>query len=235
MTAILFDMDDTLYDQLVPFQQAFDTLFPDTKLPLNKVFPVYRMYSDQVFPQVQAKQMTETDMYIYRVTKALADFDLSVTPEQALAFQEAYITALSQIQMTTDAAIALDMCHTHGIQTALITNGPGAYQRRKIQQLQLEKWFPENRWFISGEVGYAKPDPRIFQHAASQLSLIPERTYYVGDSYTNDVIGAKKVGWHTVFINRHNTDLTTKDILPDYEVNAHQTLQSVISNILGHK
>ena len=29
MTAIFFDMDDTLYDQIEPFKKAYDTLFGD--------------------------------------------------------------------------------------------------------------------------------------------------------------------------------------------------------------
>jgi FMN phosphatase YigB (HAD superfamily) len=43
-------------------------------------------------------------------------------------------------------------------------------------------------------VGYAKPDPLIFGDAIAALNLAPERVAYVGDSYVNDVGGARAAG-----------------------------------------
>ena len=43
-------------------------------------------------------------------------------------------------------------------------------------------------------VGYAKPDPLIFGDAIAALNLPPERVAYVGDSYVNDVGGARAAG-----------------------------------------
>jgi len=43
-------------------------------------------------------------------------------------------------------------------------------------------------------VGYAKPDPLIFSDAIAALNLPPERVAYVGDSYVNDVGGARAAG-----------------------------------------
>ena len=43
-------------------------------------------------------------------------------------------------------------------------------------------------------IGYAKPDPRIFSDAIAALDLPPERIAYVGDSYVNDVGGARAAG-----------------------------------------
>lgn len=43
-------------------------------------------------------------------------------------------------------------------------------------------------------IGYAKPDPRIFGEAIAALGLPPERVAYVGDSFVNDVGGARAAG-----------------------------------------
>ncbi len=48
--------------------------------------------------------------------------------------------------------------------------------------------------------GKIKPDPSIFQAALSELGVNPEEAIYVGDSYTADMVGAKKVGMWTAWM-----------------------------------
>ena len=43
-------------------------------------------------------------------------------------------------------------------------------------------------------IGFAKPDPRIFRDAIAELNLPTDRVAYVGDSFGNDVGGAKAAG-----------------------------------------
>jgi FMN phosphatase YigB (HAD superfamily) len=43
-------------------------------------------------------------------------------------------------------------------------------------------------------IGYAKPDPRIFADAIAALDVEPSRIAYVGDSFVNDVGGARNAG-----------------------------------------
>lgn len=48
--------------------------------------------------------------------------------------------------------------------------------------------------------GKIKPDPSIFQAALSELGVNPEEAIYVGDSYTADMVGAKRVGMWTAWM-----------------------------------
>jgi len=50
----------------------------------------------------------------------------------------------------------------------------------------------------SGDVGYAKPDARMFQVTADALDLTPERIVHVGDSVHYDVEGATEAGMQAV-------------------------------------
>ncbi len=54
---------------------------------------------------------------------------------------------------------------------------------------------------ISGEVGFKKPDPRIFSIALEELGLRPERVVYVGDAL-EDVRGATLAGIVPVRLDR---------------------------------
>lgn len=54
----------------------------------------------------------------------------------------------------------------------------------------------------SNEIGIEKPDPHIFYHALMRMGVRPERTYYVGDAYIEDVIGARRAGMRPVHLLR---------------------------------
>ena len=70
--AVLFDVDDTLYDQTVPFMEAYAQYFgPDAPVPARTIYPVTRKYSDQMFSRAMAGVITMDEMYICRVQKAL--------------------------------------------------------------------------------------------------------------------------------------------------------------------
>jgi len=46
----------------------------------------------------------------------------------------------------------------------------------------------------SGDIGFDKPDARIFRHCLDHLDVSPHEAVMVGDSYTNDILGALGVG-----------------------------------------
>ena len=58
--AILFDVDDTLYDQTVPFMEAYAEYFGEKpEVPAEVIYPVTRKYSDAVYSQAMAGEMTD--------------------------------------------------------------------------------------------------------------------------------------------------------------------------------
>jgi putative hydrolase of the HAD superfamily len=69
------------------------------------------------------------------------------------------------------------------------------------------KWF-ENGGFgevwdcyiSSREIGYEKPDPRIYYAALNQLGLKPDEAFFVGHS-PEELVGADAVGMHTITFN----------------------------------
>lgn len=82
-----------------------------------------------------------------------------------------------------------------------MTNGPGPHQARKLEALGIGRFIPRERWFISGEIGAAKPDPALFAHVNRATGTRPERCALVGDSPENDVGGAARAGWRAVWFN----------------------------------
>jgi putative hydrolase of the HAD superfamily len=60
---------------------------------------------------------------------------------------------------------------------------------------------------VSAVVGWAKPSPVIFQKALDSIEVSPGEAIHVGDSYHDDILGAKSAGIDAVLIDR--LDMTT--------------------------
>ncbi len=108
---------------------------------------------------------------------------------------------------------------------ALITNGSPDLQYEKIATTGIGKYFKAIT--VSGEVGYGKPDHRIFELVLSRLETDAENTWMVGDSLERDIAGAQALGMKTVRINRNNNPQNPL-IVPDIEVSGLDLLTTII-------
>ena len=148
--AILFDMDDTLYDQIEPFKKAYDDVF-GTRFDVD----IYDLF------EAASGKMPMDEMHIYRIQKAFEDLGAAVTAEESLRYQRLYEMYQGKISMTAVIRELLDYCVNAGVRIGMVTNGPSEHQRKKIHALSAQRWFPEEYTVISGECNAAKPDPEI--------------------------------------------------------------------------
>jgi putative hydrolase of the HAD superfamily len=203
MRAIVFDVDDTLYDQQQPFRNAVNRIFPEVKQQdLHKMYIRFRHHSDERFPLVMSGDWTLEFMRFYRMNESLKDLGYTeISTEKGLEFQTVYEDELDNITMHPEITKLLDCLKEHNIPMGIITNGPTDHQYKKVKQLQLENWVPSNHIIISQSTGYQKPEKEIFDLASQQFNMDPAHTLYVGDSFENDVVGARNGGWHALWFN----------------------------------
>lgn len=234
MYNFIFDIDDTVYDQLKPFRQAFDKNFQRySSIPITKLYLFSRKFSDALFDKTEKGEVKLEDMQSYRIIKAFEMFDIQITQEQATKFQNDYQNFQKNIGLLEDIRKTLDYCKEQNVVLGIISNGPSEHQRSKIKQLNLERWVPKQNIFISDELKIAKPDVRIFKYVQNNLNILPESTYYIGDSYENDMIGAKKAGWKAIWSNRRNHYQTDTSWKPDYVIQKDQSLLNIVQHILN--
>ncbi|MFF0816521.1 HAD-IA family hydrolase [Rhodococcus sp. NPDC003318] len=91
---------------------------------------------------------------------------------------------------------------SRGVRTALLSNDPGGPGGEPLRRLGDGRFVDEV--VLSGDVGVAKPDSRIYRHAAAQLDLDPGQCVFVDDLAVN-VRGAVAVG----MVGVHHTDTAT--------------------------
>ena len=108
----------------------------------------------------------------------------------------------------------------------LVTNGPSDIQRTEINDLQIAQYF--NHIIVSGEVGYAKPDPQIFKLAAARYDLPPSQILHVGNSQEEDVAGAYRAGLKVAWLNRKGEKLRPETPKPHYEIQSLSELLNIL-------
>lgn len=96
----------------------------------------------------------------------------------------------------------LDDLRDRGYELAVISNTfvPGFVMDRHLEEMSLIDRFPIRVY--SSDVGYRKPDRRIFDVALERLGLSAHAATYVGDLPHIDVIGARRAGMNAIWMNR---------------------------------
>ncbi|MGM0166018.1 hypothetical protein IGI39_000972 [Enterococcus sp. AZ135] len=229
---IVFDLDDTLYEQQAPFAAAIHSLFPSFPASeMKALFIRFRHYSDFHYMKSITGEWTLEKMRYERIRLALADFDFVPADADLDAFQTAYDHALQTISLPIEISSALDWLKEQKVPMGIITNGPVKRQEDKLNALQLANWFDWESILISDGVQIQKPDPRIFKLMEEHLALSPESLLYIGDSFDNDVIGAKAAGWSVWWFNHQGRDIPSgQTAIFDKEIKSFNDLNNALTN-----
>ncbi|WP_416829328.1 HAD family hydrolase [Ectobacillus polymachus] len=110
----------------------------------------------------------------------------------------------------------------------LLTNGSPDLQNTKLDITpELVPYF--DHIVISGAFGRGKPDPSIFEHALSLMSLQKDEAIMVGDNLMTDILGASRAGIKSVWVNRHNKE--RNEVVPTYEIKHLSELYAIIDSL----
>ena len=207
MKNVIFDVDDTLYDLMEAFDKVHKEFFEDkTKEDCEELFKRSRIYSDEAFYMAREGKISHDD-----------------------EFAERYRYHQKHIHVPDGIKALLSECKKQGKTMGLLTNGTVRHQGKKLKTLGLSQWFDKDEMFISDAIGYTKPNIKAFQIVQDKMNLIPEETWFVGDTFEVDVVGAKKAGWHVIWFNHRKRPMPEGDIRPDLEVRTVEELMDVIT------
>lgn len=118
----------------------------------------------------------------------------------------------------------------------IISNGGGEHQWAKIRTLGLTEWIPEANIMISGDIGAAKPDAKIFDFARWKMKIPRDDAWYIGDTFANDIVGACNAGWHSVWVNRRRNAMPGEESLrglaPDKVVTTEKEMCEFVRKLI---
>jgi putative hydrolase of the HAD superfamily len=190
--AVLFDLDNTLYDREEAFLVwADDFLRHDLKL------------ADEGEIAVTLQSLREMDAAGYGSKAAIFAHLRDLFPGHSVAVNmtlaQWYERFLTFIRLEPDTQAILNCLKSLPMPFGVVTNG-GPRQWDKLKRLGLNE--VSNCLFVSHDVGISKPDPRIFHAAAECLATKPENILFVGDNPVLDIGGAQRAGMITAWLSR---------------------------------
>jgi HAD superfamily hydrolase (TIGR01549 family) len=135
---------------------------------------------------------------------------------------------------TPDAAVTrgLTSLRAAGWLLGVVTNGP-ASQRRKLEHAGLVDLV--DACCVSSEIGWPKPDQRIFQAAVGRCGGDPTRpstTWMVGDTADTDVLGAQAMGFRTIWLHR-GRDWVHSEFAPEATADSLEEAVALLLEVVG--
>lgn len=189
-TAVHFDLDGTLLTYAEPFDDLVAATLPDPTPAMVET------YTERVLSALRA---SESDPYERAFAAVVDAFDLAADPA---ALASDYVEREVAATRLDPPARRLVETVADAHPTGVLTNGHGPTQRAKIREHGLDRLVDEV--VVSGEVGVRKPDPGIFDRARERLPA--DRHVYVGDTFAEDVVPARDLGFETVYVGDEDVD-----------------------------
>ncbi|MHC4519195.1 MAG: HAD family hydrolase [Planctomycetota bacterium] len=189
ITAVVFDLDDTLYDEADYCRSGFQAVARflvrfSTNACADDVFAC-------LWGHFTAGNRTRT------FNAALEE--LAIAPDEDLIRQlvELYRTHRPALTLPPDSRDVLEALKER-YTLALLTDGFLPAQRLKVEALGIAAYF--KTIVYTEELGRAcwKPSPVGFERLIETLDIAPERMAYVGDNETKDFIAPNRLGMLTI-------------------------------------
>lgn len=205
--AVLVDIDDTLVDTRAAFFAAIRTVAGTWlgHLPAEQHDEVARRWIADVGGHFRSFTRGEISITLQRRRRAAdlqgtfggADLD----DEQFAAWAAAYDKAFrSSWRLHDDAVPLLEALDRAGIPVGALSNSTRELSVAKLEGLGLSDRLP--LMVSPDDLGFGKPDPRVFHLACERLGSTPARTAYVGDELDVDAHGARSAGLVGIWLAR---------------------------------
>jgi FMN hydrolase / 5-amino-6-(5-phospho-D-ribitylamino)uracil phosphatase len=224
ITTVSFDGDATLWDFEKVMRHSLGIVLEEIRKAVpgeySAALSVDEMIAirDQVALESPGSKLEEIRLRAFERT-----LECSGHPDQNFAHQ---LNALymkhrfEDLELYPDVLPAFDLLALH-FQIGLLSNG-NTYP----EKLGLEERF--DFALFAQDIGFTKPDPRIFSATLELAGCTPEELLHVGDSFPSDVEGAQNAGIPAVWLNREGIPNET-DIIPDFEIASLDELPPLLS------
>lgn len=209
--AVLFDLDETLFDRRGSLRLFLADQFSRFSLPTRWT------------PDDTIDRFLELDnrgrcpkQDVYRVVLAECGSEDNALAEEL--FDDYERNAWRFAQAFDGMESMFGALKATGTKTGIITNGQTHIQLRSLLALNLDRIV--DTFLISETVGIRKPDPEIFLRAADALAVDPTSCIFVGDSPEADMVGAAKAGMKTIWFPNGAQWPTAVTEKPDAVINS---------------
>lgn len=186
------------------------------------ILNTYYRVNDELWKLYHNHKITKEELRSSRFSGTMSYFGYD-NPELGALLETEYIARSPyQKNLIPDAVEILDYLKQH-YSLHIITNGFKEVQYIKLENCGLRSYFSEI--IISEEVGFNKPDERIFGISLQKAGASAEESLMVGDDLQVDVVGAGRAGIKGVYFNPAGRQ---HDEAPHFEIRSLKQLAELL-------
>ncbi len=212
--ALCLDIDGTLYPKHMLNLRMIRSVFPSLSLGLrfNSVRQKYRIYQERE----ETEPANREGLLDRQANLMLEQFGRPVTEENTLLmrkridgqFYDAWKRTFLSIKGYAHMRKALTIAKQEGLEILVFSDFP---VERKLESLGIEDLVDVA--LTSEDSGYLKPSDKAFTYLLDHVKASPSEVLYVGDSYTKDCQGAKRLGMRSALLTSSKREYPDADLV----------------------
>lgn len=214
---LFFDLDRTIWDFETNAKAALNDIYSQFNLQAQNItfenfHSTYKKINEQLWELYRIGKITKKMLSQERFTKTFEELGYK-NPNDGRRAGELYLTYSAEktnlFPFTHETLTYLSRKY----ELHIITNGFKEVQTGKLRNCNLEQYF--NRLITSEDVGYQKPDHRIFEYAFKTANALAENSLMIGDDEKTDILGATKVGMNYIWFNpeKRNSQFKSEPVI----------------------
>jgi len=199
--AVLFDLDDTLFDHRGSARAALAEVHRHHAghTDFDAFERHHSQYLEEMHIEVLAGRVGLDDARRERFRRVFLALGMALEPGEIDAIASAYRQGYLRVQRPVDGAAALLAAVRPHARIGIVSNNLVDEQREKLAFCRLSRYV--DVLMVSEEAGISKPDPRIFHMALERIGVASGDAVMVGDSWAADIVGAARAGIRAVWLN----------------------------------
>lgn len=212
---LIFDADDTLFDFQKSEREALERCLKEAGLTLNGniILSTFIDINLAIWRELEQGLISQQVLRVERFRRLKRKLNLQFDEEIVAKRYLDFLSDASYLFSDSEKVIKA-LASTYKL--VLLSNGLSYVQNKRLRNSIIAPYFEDI--IISEEVGYAKPDPRIFALTLERVNHFnKQNVLMIGDSLTSDILGGIEFGINTCWVNRKHL-LNNTNIKPTYEV-----------------
>jgi putative hydrolase of the HAD superfamily len=212
MKAVIFDLDNTLFDHTGSAERALRSWVTELGLtPTDELVAQWFVIEDEQYPRWLSGELSHQGQRRARLQAFLPLIDRPVPTTEA-GLDEAFEGYLTQYRSTwiayPDARPALEVARGNGWRIGVLTNGNTVQQNAKLAAIGLADLI--DVVCTSEALGLSKPAPEAYLRTCEALGADPADVLMIGDNLELDVVAAQSAG-----LTARHLDRAAGQTLPD--------------------
>lgn len=201
---VLFDMDDTIFDHTLTCRAAIEQVRAEeprlAAVATDRLWREYLVLLDTQYPELSAAPEEYGRFRAERFRQLAQLCDWTIDRAHATEISLSYRRHYQKLRRPVPGAPEFVRRMARRARVGIVTNNEYSEQEEKLRFLGLDGVI--DPLVVSAKEQVAKPDPRIYGIALARAGVEATETVMIGDSWKNDVLGARSAGIRPVWFNR---------------------------------